>query len=66
MDRRRGGLEEAYDRAATVLEWADRFPSMAPADHLTITFVTLADGGRKLAVEGSGPRGRALADALFV
>ena len=28
------GLEEAYDRAATALEWADRFPQVVPADHL--------------------------------
>src|SRR3954464_6549033 len=32
------GLDEAYDRAAAALEWADRFPGIAPEDHLTITF----------------------------
>jgi tRNA threonylcarbamoyladenosine biosynthesis protein TsaE len=58
------GLEEAYDRAAAALEWADRFPQAIPADHLAITFVPLPDGRRRLELRPTGPRGRALAEAL--
>ena len=58
------GLEEAYDRAATALEWADRFPQVVPADHLQITFVARPEGGRALELRAGGPRGRALVEAL--
>jgi tRNA threonylcarbamoyladenosine biosynthesis protein TsaE len=58
------GLEEAYDRAAAALEWADRFPHMAPADHLSITFAAEPAGGRLLTVCASGPRSEALLAAL--
>jgi tRNA threonylcarbamoyladenosine biosynthesis protein TsaE len=58
------GLEEAYDRAATALEWADRFPQVVPADHLQITFVPQPDGTRRLLLRASGSRGRALATAM--
>jgi tRNA threonylcarbamoyladenosine biosynthesis protein TsaE len=58
------GLEEAYDRAAAALEWADRFPQVIPADHLQITFVTQPDGTRRLQLLAGGPRGQALAAAL--
>jgi tRNA threonylcarbamoyladenosine biosynthesis protein TsaE len=58
------GLDEAYDRAAAALEWADRFPQAIPADHLAITFVPLPDGRRRLELRPTGPRGHALAAAL--
>jgi tRNA threonylcarbamoyladenosine biosynthesis protein TsaE len=58
------GLEEAYDRAAVALEWADRFPQIIPTDHLQITFVAQADGSRRLELRVAGPRGQALAAAL--
>lgn len=58
------GLEEAYDRAAVVVEWADRFPSAAAADRLTITIAIDADGARRLTTEASGPRSTALLAAL--
>jgi tRNA threonylcarbamoyladenosine biosynthesis protein TsaE len=58
------GLEEAYDRAAAALEWADRYPQVVPADHLRITFVPQPDGSRRLALRASGPRSRALLLAL--
>jgi tRNA threonylcarbamoyladenosine biosynthesis protein TsaE len=58
------GLEEAYDRAAVALEWADRFPQIVPRDHLQITFVAQADGSRRLVLVAGGVRGRALAAAL--
>ena len=58
------GLEEAYDRAAAALEWADRFPAIAPEDHLTITFTVQADGSRSLAISATGVRSAAIVDAL--
>ena len=58
------GLEEAYDRATVALEWADRFPQIVPADHLRITFVPQPDGSRRLELDATGPRGRALIAAL--
>jgi tRNA threonylcarbamoyladenosine biosynthesis protein TsaE len=58
------GLEEAYDRATVVLEWADRFPQVIPTDHLQITFVTQAEGSRRLQLRAAGARGRLLAAAL--
>lgn len=58
------GLDEAYDRAACALEWADRFPEALPDDHLRIRFVTAADGSRQLWLEPTGSRGTALAYAL--
>jgi len=30
------GLAEAYDYAAAAIEWLDRFPAVAPADHLEV------------------------------
>jgi tRNA threonylcarbamoyladenosine biosynthesis protein TsaE len=58
------GLEEAYDRAAAALEWAERFPQVVPIDHLKISFETDAGGGRRLAVTPTGPRAAALARAM--
>jgi tRNA threonylcarbamoyladenosine biosynthesis protein TsaE len=58
------GLEEAYDDAAAALEWAERFPEVLPTDHLHIAFTTDADGGRRLNLFATGPRGHALAAAL--
>lgn len=58
------GLEEAFDRAAAALEWIDRFPGLAPPDHLTIGFAPEATGGRRLTVTASGPRSSALLNAL--
>ncbi|HVR62435.1 MAG TPA: tRNA (adenosine(37)-N6)-threonylcarbamoyltransferase complex ATPase subunit type 1 TsaE [Polyangia bacterium] len=58
------GLDEAYDRAAVAVEWADRFPSALAADRLTITIAIEADGARQLAAEASGPRAAVLLSAL--
>jgi tRNA threonylcarbamoyladenosine biosynthesis protein TsaE len=58
------GLEEAYDRAAAALEWADRFPAIAPDDHLTITFAVQPDGSRSLTIRATGARSAVLVDAL--
>jgi tRNA threonylcarbamoyladenosine biosynthesis protein TsaE len=55
------GIEEAYDRAATAIEWAERFPEYLPEDTLHISIQVEQDGGRVLKVRGTGPRSRELA-----
>jgi tRNA threonylcarbamoyladenosine biosynthesis protein TsaE len=54
------GLEEAYDQAATAIEWADRFPDWLPADALHVAIEIAENDGRFLRVHGSGRRSRAL------
>lgn len=58
------GLDDALGdpRGICVIEWADRFDVM-PSDHLRLE-LTHTDDGRTLAATGTGPRGRALAEAL--
>ena len=59
------GLDEAFDRAAAVIEWADRFPDALPADHLLITLaMQAADGPRTLHLQAHGPASRRLIAAL--
>jgi tRNA threonylcarbamoyladenosine biosynthesis protein TsaE len=58
------GLEEAYDRAATAIEWAERFLDTLPADHLHITFTVQETGGRRLELQATGARGQKLAKVL--
>ena len=58
------GIEEAYDRAATAIEWADRFPEVLPVDHLQITLAVQETGRRQLDLHARGPRGQALAAVL--
>lgn len=60
------GLDDAIGdpRGICVVEWADRF-AVLPADHLRIELAHAPDGGRGLAVTGTGPRGRELAAELL-
>ena len=58
------GLEEAYDRAATALEWPDRFPQAVPADYLEIVFTAPPAGGRRLTLRATGPRSARLLGLL--
>lgn len=61
------GLDDVIGdrRGICVVEWADRF-AVLPADHLRLELAHLAgDGGRALAVVGTGPRGRELAAELL-
>jgi tRNA threonylcarbamoyladenosine biosynthesis protein TsaE len=58
------GIEEVYDRAATAIEWADRFPEILPADHLRITLDVDKHGRRRLDLHSTGPRASALAAVL--
>jgi tRNA threonylcarbamoyl adenosine modification protein YjeE len=50
-------------RGLVVVEWADKFDVM-PADHLRLELVHAGDA-RTLTATGTGPRGRALADAVL-
>lgn len=59
------GLDELIGdpRGIVVVEWADKFDVM-PADHLRLELVHAGDA-RTLTATGTGPRGRALADAVL-
>jgi tRNA threonylcarbamoyladenosine biosynthesis protein TsaE len=59
------GLDDVIGdpRGIVVVEWADKFDVM-PADHVRIELVHAGDA-RTLAATGTGPRGRALADAVL-
>jgi len=63
------GLAEAYDRAVTAIEWAERFPDWLPADALSVRLEIEAasPGGphRVLEARATGPRSRELAAAWF-
>ena len=58
------GLVDAFDRAAVVIEWLDRFPDAAPAERLEITIAFAADDARTLTLTPIGPRATALTDLL--
>ncbi len=51
-------------RGVTLVEWADKFDVM-PHDHLRLELSHVDGGGRLLSASGTGPRGRALADAVL-
>jgi tRNA threonylcarbamoyl adenosine modification protein YjeE len=61
------GLDELIGdpRGVAIVEWADRFPSVLPADHLRVELAH-AGAGRTLAAIGTGPRGRELAEQLVL
>jgi tRNA threonylcarbamoyladenosine biosynthesis protein TsaE len=54
------GLEEAFERAATAIEWAERFPDWLPEDALHLTLEVQAGETRILRASSSGPRSAAL------
>jgi tRNA threonylcarbamoyl adenosine modification protein YjeE len=59
------GLDEIVGdpRGIAVIEWADRFDVMPP-DHVRLE-LHHAGAARELTAAGTGPRGRALADAVL-
>jgi len=59
------GLADAFDRAAVVIEWLDRFPDAAPADRLEIA-IAFAPGSetRTLTLTPAGARAGVLVAAL--
>lgn len=58
------GLEEAFDRAAVAIEWAERFPDWLPDDALRLRLELAGQGERILHASSSGPRSAALLQAL--
>lgn len=58
------GIEEAYDRAVTAIEWAERFPSWLPDDSLHLTLEIEERGHRMLRAESTGPRSERLLQVL--
>ena len=58
------GLDEAFDRAAVIVEWADRFPDALPSGGLQITIAIGEGGARTLSLQAQGQRGAALLAAL--
>jgi tRNA threonylcarbamoyladenosine biosynthesis protein TsaE len=57
------GIEEAYDQAATAIEWAERFPDWLPADVLFLV-IQIEDGARVIEARSSGPRSKSMLSAL--
>jgi tRNA threonylcarbamoyladenosine biosynthesis protein TsaE len=59
------GLDELFERGATVIEWLDLFPSAAPEDHLQI-MIALAEPNeqRLITVSANGPRSSELVRSL--
>lgn len=57
------GIEEAYDQAATAIEWAERFPDWLPADVLSVS-IRIEDGSRRLEVKSQGPRSQRMLSSL--
>jgi tRNA threonylcarbamoyladenosine biosynthesis protein TsaE len=58
------GLVDAFDRAAVVIEWLDRFPDAAPPDRLEITIAFAEGDARTLTFTPRGPRASEVADLL--
>jgi tRNA threonylcarbamoyladenosine biosynthesis protein TsaE len=58
------GLDEVIEGdGAVLIEWADRFPELLPADRLDVTLEHL-DVGRRITVEATGPHHAPLEQAL--
>ena len=57
------GIEEAYDRAATAIEWADRYWDLLPSDVLHVAIEVHGDA-RELHLRGRGPRSQHLLSTL--
>lgn len=57
-------IEEAFAEAVSLIEWPDRLGGLMPTDWLEIMITRDGDGARHVRIQGFGPRGRALEDAL--
>jgi tRNA threonylcarbamoyladenosine biosynthesis protein TsaE len=57
------GIEEAYDRAATAIEWAEKFRELLPDDSLEVSIQVRGDA-RELHLQSRGPRGQRMLSAL--
>ncbi len=56
------GLEEMMESdGVVVVEWADRFPTILPTDHLWVDVRDAPEGARTVSIRATGPRhGRVL------
>ena len=56
------GLDEVLEAdGVCVIEWADRFPELLPADHLRVTLEEQGEA-RRIHLRATGPRHRSLED----
>jgi tRNA threonylcarbamoyladenosine biosynthesis protein TsaE len=59
------GLEEYFSgRGITVMEWADRWPEVLPAEALAVRFVVLDEHRREITLSGNHPRAEAIIEAF--
>lgn len=58
------GLDEAIEQGAAAIEWAERFPQVLPADHVSLLMLVDEGGTRTLVFEAHGPRGQRLLGVL--
>lgn len=57
------GLDEHLPTGVTLIEWAERFPELLPADHLELHLEDWEEG-RRASLRGTGARTQALVRAL--
>jgi tRNA threonylcarbamoyladenosine biosynthesis protein TsaE len=57
------GIEEAYDQAATAIEWAERFPDWLPADTLHVS-IGMDGSARVLEARSQGSRSQRMLATL--
>ncbi|HEX7124848.1 MAG TPA: tRNA (adenosine(37)-N6)-threonylcarbamoyltransferase complex ATPase subunit type 1 TsaE [Thermodesulfobacteriota bacterium] len=58
------GLEEIADDAVLAVEWAERAPSLLPADRIEVTIEGEGEGERRIGLVARGPRSAARLAAL--
>jgi len=59
------GLEEYFSgRGVTVMEWADRWPEVLPAEALGVRFRVLDECRREIALLGDHPRAEAIIESF--
>ncbi len=54
------GFDELLDDNAVAIEWAERFATVLPADHLKLSLFAEPNASRVLVAEAQGPRSQAL------
>ncbi|MED5372309.1 MAG: tRNA (adenosine(37)-N6)-threonylcarbamoyltransferase complex ATPase subunit type 1 TsaE [Myxococcota bacterium] len=57
------GLDEHMEQGVALIEWAERFPEVLPADHLEIHLQDEGEG-RRATLSATGPRAQGLLESL--